>query len=224
MPANPVSDDVATDIYGFDISNPSDPQYIGSGTVPGTLIGQYAMSEYDGYLRVATTSWRTDARPRRRRYGAGPVVGQRRERAPARKQCAWLPLGSSLGLGSGEKIYSVRFRGGPWLRGHVQPGRPALRDRLEQPGHSPPSPDRCPCRVTRRSFSRSAPGSSSASARRWTRPWPHKVSRSRSSTCPTRRAHLWFHNSSLATGPARQPSTTRTRCCGGRSPTFSCCR
>ncbi len=99
---------VSTDIYGFDISDPGAPQYLGSGSVPGTLIGQYAMSEYNGYLRVATTVGEPTP---------APVDG---EEAPAQQSDnmvsvlqaqggALVTVGALHGLGEGEKIYSVRF-------------------------------------------------------------------------------------------------------------------
>ncbi len=100
----------STDIYGFDISDPAAPQYLGSGSVPGALIGQYAMSEYDGYLRVATTVGEPTP---------APVDG---EAAPAQlsdnmvsvlqpQDGSLVTVGAVHGLGEGEKIYSVRFIG-----------------------------------------------------------------------------------------------------------------
>ncbi len=99
-----------TDIYGFDISNPSSPHYIGSGSVPGTLIGQYAMSEFDGYLRVATT--RGEPTPAPVDGGAAPprlsdnMVSVLQDQAGA-----LITVGTLHGLGRGEKIYAVRFVG-----------------------------------------------------------------------------------------------------------------
>jgi uncharacterized secreted protein with C-terminal beta-propeller domain len=110
VPANPVSDDITTDIYGFDISDPSDPQYIGSGTVPGTLTGQYAMSEYDGYLRVATTVGEPTPAP----VDGGTAPAQLSDNVVSVLQpqnSALVTVGKLDGLGSGEKIYSVRFEG-----------------------------------------------------------------------------------------------------------------
>lgn len=52
-----------TDIYRFSISG-GKVAASGSGSVPGTLLNQFAMDEHDGYLRIATTTgeaWRTDA-------------------------------------------------------------------------------------------------------------------------------------------------------------------
>jgi uncharacterized secreted protein with C-terminal beta-propeller domain len=110
VPPGPVNDAISTDIYGFDISNPSDPQYIGSGTVPGTLTGQYAMSEYDGYLRVATTAGEPTPAP----VDGGTAPAQLSDNLVSVLQPndgALVTVGKLDGLGSGEKIYSVRFEG-----------------------------------------------------------------------------------------------------------------
>jgi hypothetical protein len=45
-----------TSVYRFDTSGPGQPRYTGSATVPGYLVNQDAMSEWNGYLRVATTT------------------------------------------------------------------------------------------------------------------------------------------------------------------------
>ena len=55
-----------TVIYKFDTSTSERPRFVGGGAVPGTLINQYAMSEWDGVLRVAATTTATGvARPTR---------------------------------------------------------------------------------------------------------------------------------------------------------------
>jgi hypothetical protein len=110
VPASQASDAASTDIYGFDISDPSGPQYLGSGSVPGTLIGQYAMSEYDGYLRVATTVGEPTPAP----VDGGIAPAQLSDNIVNVLQLqngALATVGKLDGLGSGEKIYSVRFEG-----------------------------------------------------------------------------------------------------------------
>ena len=115
----------STDIYGFDISNPLAPTYLGSGRVPGTLIGQYAMSQYNGYLRVATTVGEVAIAPvdgGPAKLPSGHVVQGRR--VPAYSESAYsesmvsvlqpqsgslVTVGTLSGLGAGEKIYAVRF-------------------------------------------------------------------------------------------------------------------
>ncbi|GAA0563108.1 hypothetical protein GCM10010172_53050 [Paractinoplanes ferrugineus] len=70
------------------------PVLVGSGTVPGTLLDQYAMSEWDGRLRVATTAKNESAVRVLENHG-GDLV----------------PVGEVGGLGADEQIYAVRFLG-----------------------------------------------------------------------------------------------------------------
>lgn len=83
-----------TEIFRFAISGAGKPAFAASGSVPGTVLNQYAMSEWDGYLRVATTNTATNA----------SAVRVLREKAGKLVQ-----VGSVDGLGQGERIYSVRF-------------------------------------------------------------------------------------------------------------------
>jgi hypothetical protein len=85
-----------TEIHRFDIARPGPPRYVASGAVPGTLLNQYSLSEYAGYLRVATTSGDT---PRQQ-----SAVYELDANTLAR-------VGSVGGLGKGQRIYSVRFMG-----------------------------------------------------------------------------------------------------------------
>ena len=77
--ARRVAEQPGTDIHRFDITDPARAVYDMSGHVDGTLLGQFALDEHDGHLRVATTtgfSWavrgRGRARVREPRRGAGP--------------------------------------------------------------------------------------------------------------------------------------------------------
>lgn len=45
----------STDVHVFDATSPTTTDYRGSGSVDGVLINQFAMSEWEGKLRVATT-------------------------------------------------------------------------------------------------------------------------------------------------------------------------
>lgn len=66
--------------------------YAGSGEVKGYLLNQFSMDEYEGHLRVATTTWE---------QGNGLYVLDK-----------FLNItGSVEGLAKGENIYSVRFMG-----------------------------------------------------------------------------------------------------------------
>jgi hypothetical protein len=99
----------ATEVYRFAIDQQGPPRYVASAIVPGYLVNQYAMSEWGGYLRIATTtgtSWSlADGRPQGAQQSlsavyvlttAGPVMRL---------------VGGVSGLGAGERIYSVRFEG-----------------------------------------------------------------------------------------------------------------
>jgi uncharacterized secreted protein with C-terminal beta-propeller domain len=88
-----------TRVYRFDISGSGRPRYVAGGSVPGWLINQYAMSEWNGRLRVATT------------------LGQPWERTTGSESSVYVldgslrQIGHVGGLGKGERIYGVRFIG-----------------------------------------------------------------------------------------------------------------
>jgi uncharacterized secreted protein with C-terminal beta-propeller domain len=98
-------DGVTTEIHKFDISHEQAAIYLASGEVEGFLLNQWAMSEHNGDLRVATTSepewwgWRDDSvsesfvKVLREDEGTLEVIGEVGE------------------LGKGERIYSVRYMG-----------------------------------------------------------------------------------------------------------------
>ncbi|MFE9689608.1 beta-propeller domain-containing protein [Micromonospora sp. NPDC005806] len=95
--------DETTEIYQFDTSGAGAPRYVAAASVSGWLINQYALSEWDGHLRVATTSGRT--------WGNKPdstssVYVLRADGA------ALTQVGRVTGLGKGERIHAVRFVGG----------------------------------------------------------------------------------------------------------------
>lgn len=83
-----------TEIYRFDTSQPGTPQFVGGGLAPGYLINQYAMSEWNGSLRVATTDGRTSSV-----YVMSIGGGELRQ------------VGHVGGLGRNQRIYAVRFLG-----------------------------------------------------------------------------------------------------------------
>jgi hypothetical protein len=94
--------DQTTEVYKFDTSGSGTPRYVAGGTVKGVPLNQYALSEWDGRLRVATTTgdlWGTTEKSESTVY----VLEQRG---------GLLAQQSSVGgLGKGERIYSVRFIG-----------------------------------------------------------------------------------------------------------------
>jgi hypothetical protein len=47
--------DVTTELHAFDLADPRATTYLGSGEVDGTLLSQWALSEHDDVLRVAST-------------------------------------------------------------------------------------------------------------------------------------------------------------------------
>ena len=85
-----------TEIYRFDTPARSRPVYAAAGTVPGWLINQYALSEWDGHLRVATTNEAKSS-------SAVRVLRQTDDKL--------VEVGKVDGLGKGERIYSARFIG-----------------------------------------------------------------------------------------------------------------
>lgn len=130
----------ATQIHRFDISNPTQTTYAGSGVVPGFLLNQFSMSEHEGTLRVASTDlppwWGTG-----RESESRVTTLQLRDGVLAR-------VGQVGGMGRGERIYAVRFLGD---RGYVvtfrqtdplytldlsDPANPQVRGELTIPGYS----------------------------------------------------------------------------------------
>ncbi|HEY0453485.1 beta-propeller domain-containing protein [Actinophytocola sp.] len=87
-----------TDVYQFDISGPGKPVHVASGGVEGTLLNQYSLSEHKGNLRLATT------------VGMAPD-SRSMVTVLSRKGDQLAQVGRVDGLGTGERIYAVRFLG-----------------------------------------------------------------------------------------------------------------
>jgi uncharacterized secreted protein with C-terminal beta-propeller domain len=93
-----------TQIHAFDISDPSRTTYLGSGTVPGYLLNQWSLSDFQGVLRVVSTdtpAWWGDGSGQSQSYlttfrAGGGKLDQ---------------VGQIGGLGQGERVYAVRFIG-----------------------------------------------------------------------------------------------------------------
>ncbi|WP_025618071.1 beta-propeller domain-containing protein [Salinispora cortesiana] len=111
-----------TDIYQFDTTAAGRPRYVAAGTVPGRLINQYALSQWQGHLRVATTTTGQltattgqDATTTSREATTIPRQDERSSESGVhvlRRQGEVLTrTGSVTGLGPGERIYSVRYLG-----------------------------------------------------------------------------------------------------------------
>ena len=101
----PTSSSTSTQIYEFDVSEPGRPAFEASGELSGWLIDQYAMSEYDGSLRVVTTTAGTVP------GGAALPASESAMHVLKRRGEALVEVGRLDGLGRGERVYSVRFVG-----------------------------------------------------------------------------------------------------------------
>jgi hypothetical protein len=104
-----VPEGLRTEIHRFDISDPERTVYRASGSVPGFILNNYALSEHEGKLRVASTEeppWLSG------------MVGDSQSTVTVLEQqgTRLAPIGSVTGLGKTERIYAVRFMGD---RGYV---------------------------------------------------------------------------------------------------------
>ncbi|HEX2419743.1 MAG TPA: beta-propeller domain-containing protein [Micromonosporaceae bacterium] len=97
-----------TAIYKFDVSRPGAPRHTATGAVPGWIINQYAMSEYDGHLRVAAT---TMSQPGTAIRADQTWATESAVHVLAHQDRRLVPVGKVGGLGNGEQIYAVRFIG-----------------------------------------------------------------------------------------------------------------
>ena len=95
--------DEATNLHRFDIRNPGKAVYTGSGRVPGTVRDQFALSEYQGTLRVSSTTgqwnrwWMKDPTPPSNHVFV--LEGQNRLAI----------VGSIGGIAEGEMLWASRF-------------------------------------------------------------------------------------------------------------------
>lgn len=134
---------VMTHIHRFDLATGSVATYGGSGTVPGWLVGSYAMSEHAGWLRVATTS---DAAGFGGEMDSGIhvlAIGSGSGTEPGLVEVA-----AVRGLGPGETIQAVRFLGDTahvvtfrqvdplYVVDLTDPRRPRVEGELKVPGFS----------------------------------------------------------------------------------------
>jgi uncharacterized secreted protein with C-terminal beta-propeller domain len=97
-----VESEVTTELHAFDTSAPDRTSYSGSGSVDGYVLGRWALSSYDGHLRVATTSsppWGGDEPS-----SSSVIVLEERDNG-------LVQTGRVNGLGIGERIYAVRYFG-----------------------------------------------------------------------------------------------------------------
>lgn len=101
-----------TNLHTFDISAPDATIYTGSGRVNGTVVNQFALSEHEGVLRVATTTgqwarwWMEDPEPM-----SSQLVTLVRSADADSGQQILEEVGRVDGLAPGERIWSARFDG-----------------------------------------------------------------------------------------------------------------
>ncbi len=106
VPVDRIPQSESTVIDKFDVSDPEHTTLVASGAVPGYVLNQFSMSEYNGDLRVATTSrpiWWGDQPPH--------AVSQSYVTVLRGTGGVLVPIGQVSGLGAGQQIYSVRFVG-----------------------------------------------------------------------------------------------------------------
>jgi uncharacterized secreted protein with C-terminal beta-propeller domain len=138
-----VPEGMRTEIHRFDISDPDKTVYAATGTVPGFVLNSYALSEYQGKLRVASTEepeWIPNAQSVPASTSTVSVLEQQGSKLAT--------IGATTGLGTGQRIYGVRFLGD---RGYVvtfrqvdplyvldlsKPDDPRVTGQLELPGYS----------------------------------------------------------------------------------------
>lgn len=97
-----VDNEVTTELHAFDTTTTDRTPYVGSGSVPGYVMGRWALSSHEGHLRVATTTsppWGGDV------PSSSSVVVL--EEQPDRLQ----QVGRVDGLGIDERIFAVRYFG-----------------------------------------------------------------------------------------------------------------
>jgi inhibitor of cysteine peptidase len=88
-----VGDSEKTSIHRIQISG-NNITYVANGQVPGTVLNQFSMDEYDGYFRVATTTWNDGNQNNVYVLNMSLNI-----------------TGSLTNLAPGERIYSARFMG-----------------------------------------------------------------------------------------------------------------
>ena len=103
LPQRPT--EVTTELHAFDTGSPETTRYVGSGSVPGYVMGRWALSRYDGDLRVATT--------RQPPWDGSDQVGETSSMLVklAEEDGRLVETGRVGGLGRTEHIRAVRYFG-----------------------------------------------------------------------------------------------------------------
>jgi uncharacterized secreted protein with C-terminal beta-propeller domain len=115
---------VRTDVHAFSLPADAAARYEASGSVPGQLLGQFALSEHEGDLRVASTTTPSsfiERMPMAVEDGVSssgavvevpqPAVSESRITVLRRDGDALTAVGEVTGLGPTEQIRGVRFAG-----------------------------------------------------------------------------------------------------------------
>ncbi|MGZ6123763.1 MAG: beta-propeller domain-containing protein, partial [Myxococcales bacterium] len=103
-----------TYVHGFDISDPAEARYFGSGGVEGHVPDQFAMDEQDGYLRIATNTvtLSTDpATPGSFRFDVGSRVSILAPQPAPEGGSTLALIGEIPELEAGERLMATRFLG-----------------------------------------------------------------------------------------------------------------
>lgn len=98
------TDEVTTELHAFDTGSATRTRYVGTGSVPGYVLGRWALSEHEGVLRVATT--RQPPWDGERRGESSSMVVKLEERGGD-----LVETGRVEGLGKTEQIKAVRYFG-----------------------------------------------------------------------------------------------------------------
>ncbi len=105
--ASAATDEVSTELHAFDVTGQT-TRYVGSGSVPGYVLGRWALSEHEGALRVATTRqppWNQAAPQSQQAQTSSSLVKL------VERDGALVETGRVDGLGKTERIQAVRYFG-----------------------------------------------------------------------------------------------------------------
>ncbi len=133
----------ATNIHCFDTSEPGRAAYSGSGRIDGTVLGQFSLSEYRGYIRVAATTGQWN-----RWWLENPEEPENYIYILAGDNGSLGTVGSAGPIAKGERIWSARFSGDRaflvtfrnidplWTIDLSTPENPEIMGELDVPGVS----------------------------------------------------------------------------------------
>ena len=99
------SQDLSTHIHKFSLNNGAMPEYAASGKVDGWIYDQFAMSEFEGNLRVASTSFNWGWEDTDQEAGSNVFVLQDTGKSLLAE------IGSVTGIAPGEQIFACRMMG-----------------------------------------------------------------------------------------------------------------